>query len=165
MTLFGWRVSTASVVVAVIAGMGGLSSQQMAAQGSQAYLSIGAGATDLSGGVDWLLPATPVWVGGEAGLGNLFWSSLTASYHPLARRPGQIVDPFLRLSVTEVGSSPYRASGMSAGGGLTWWLGRRVGVRTEAVKFWPTFHENASSSDPAFTPRLWATRVGIAVRW
>ena len=137
--------------------------QRVAAQASQAYLSVGAGATDLSGGVDWLPLTTHVAVGGEVGVGNLFWSSLTVSYHPFARRLDHKANPFVRVSVTGVGSSPYSATGMSLGAGFTYWLGPRFGVRTEAMKFWPTFSEDVS--DPTFTPRLWATRAGIALRW
>lgn len=160
------RLMAASTIVALISSGCFLAGQRVLAQGSQAYLSAGAGATDLSGGVDWLLPRTRVAVGGEVGLGNLLWASLTVSYHPFARRLDRKAHPFLRVSATGVGSSPYNATGLSFGGGVTYWLGRRFGVRTEGVKFWPMFSEDAAvSSGPAFAPRLWATRAGIVFRW
>ena len=139
--------------------------QEAAAQGSHAYASLGAGATNISGGVAWMLPNTPVALGGELGLGNLFWSSLTASYHPFARRIERKVHPFVRVSVTSVGSSPYNATGVSLGGGVAWWPWRRIGFRTEAINFWAAFDEDQVPSGEDFTPRLWAVRGGVALRW
>jgi len=143
------------------------------AQASHFFVSLGAGATELSGGMDWVLPGVPVALGAEAGLGNLFWTSGTVSYVPFAERRGEAVHPFVRLSVTGVGSSPYNASGLSLGGGVALWSSRHIGLRVEALKFWPTFSEGVAGpgptvapSDPTvppFEPRLWAARIGLAL--
>jgi hypothetical protein len=157
-----------AVLTAVTPAACFLSVPSAAAQGSHAYASLGAGATDLSWGVAWLVPNTPVAVGGEFGAGNLFWASLTASYQPFARRPAQSAHPFLLMSVTAVGSSPYNATGVSLGGGVVWWARRHVGVRAEALKFWPAFAEDVvppTPGFPLFEPRLWAVRGGVALRF
>jgi hypothetical protein len=115
-----------------------------------------------------LLPSTPLAMGGEYGLGNLFWASITASYQPFARLPRRKASPFLLVSVTAVGSSPYNATGVSLGGGVVWWAWPRLGVRAEAIKFWPTFTEDVAPQAPAlppFEPRLWAVRGGVALRF
>lgn len=42
------------------------------AQGrSHGYVSLGAGATDIDWGVDWLIPTTPIGIGAEMGVENL----------------------------------------------------------------------------------------------
>jgi hypothetical protein len=78
----------AAVAAAIFAGCLAVA-RPVSAQGSQAYVSLGAGATDLSRGADWLMLGTPVAVGAELGAGNLFVASLGASYHPFARQPPQ----------------------------------------------------------------------------
>ena len=103
----GLRVTArAAVAAAIFAGCLAVA-RSVSAQGSQAYLSLGAGATDLSGGADWLVLGTPVAVGAELGAGNLLVASLGASYQPFARQLQRKVHPFLRVSLAAVASSPY----------------------------------------------------------
>ena len=72
----GLRVTPrAAVAAAIFVGCLAVA-RPVSAQSSQAYLSLGAGATDLSGGADWLVLGTPVAVGAELGAGNLFVASL-----------------------------------------------------------------------------------------
>jgi hypothetical protein len=166
--VFNSRFAIVTVLTALMPSACLLSVRPAAAQGSHAYASLGVGATDLSGGVAWLLPKTPVAVGGEYGLGNLFWASMTASYQPFARPSGRKANPFLQVSVTAVGSSPYNGTGVSLGGGVVWWARRRLGFRAEAIKFWPTFTEDVAPTAPdlsAFEPPMWAVRGGVAFRF
>jgi hypothetical protein len=65
------------------------------------------------------------------------------------------VHPFVRVSLTSVGSSPYNATGVSLGGGVAWWPWRRIGFLTE----------DQVPSGEDFAPRLWAVRGGLALRW
>ena len=68
---------------------GGLAiARPVSAQGNQAYVSVGAGATDLSGGAEWLVIRTPVAVGAELGAGNLLVASLAASSRLWTLRAG-----------------------------------------------------------------------------
>ena len=145
---------------------GGLAvARPVTAQTNQAYVSVGAGATDLSGGAEWLVSGTPVAVGAELGAGNLLVASLAASYQPFARQHPREVHPFLRVTLTAVSSSPYRATCIGLGGGVAYWpKSRRVGLRVEAAKLWPAFDEDLSA-DETFVPRLWTLRAGVAFRW
>jgi hypothetical protein len=155
----------AAVASAILAGCLAVV-RPVSAQSSQAYLSLGAGATDLSGGADWLLFGTPVAVGGELGAGNLFVASLGASYQPFARQRQRKVHPFLQLSLAAVSSSPYSAWCVGFGGGLVYWpRSQRVGLRVEAAKLWPAFDEDPIPLDETFVPRLWTLRAGIAFGW
>lgn len=58
------------------------------AQGrSHGYVSLGAGATDLNGGLDWVIAGGPIGIGGEVGAGWVFFEAITGSYHFLGRQP------------------------------------------------------------------------------
>jgi hypothetical protein len=159
----------AVAVAAVVVFIGGLAgAHPVGAQGRQAYLSFGAGATELSGGAEWFVGTTPVAIGAEMGVGNLLVTSLTTSYEPSVRQRQREVHPFLRASLTAVASSPYSAGCVGLGGGLSYWPGsRRVGLRVEGTKLWPAFVEEASAAhEPEpFAPRLWTLRSGVAIRW
>jgi hypothetical protein len=138
----------------------------VSAQSSQAYVSLGAGATDLSGGADWLVFRAPIAIGAEAGVGNLLVASVGASYQPFARQLQRKVHPFLRVSLTAVSSSPYSASCIGLGGGLVYWpRSRRVGLRVEGSKLWPAFDEDPIPLGETFVPRLWTVRAGVAFGW
>jgi hypothetical protein len=162
----GLRV-TARAAVAAASFAGCLAvARPVSAQSSQAYLSLGAGATDLSGGADWLVLDTPVSVGAELGAGNLFVASLGASYQPFARQLERKVHPFLRVSLAAVASSPYSAWCVGLGGGLVYWpRSRRVGLRVEAAKLWPSFDEDPIPLGETFVPRLWTLRAGVTFGW
>ena len=138
----------------------------VSAQSNQAYLSLGAGATDLSGGADWLVFGTPVALGAELGAGNLFVASLAASYQPFARQLQRKVHPFVQVSLTAVSSSPYSAACVGLGGGLLYWpRSQRVGLRVEGAKLWPAFDVDQSPPGKTFVPRLWTLRAGVAFGW
>jgi hypothetical protein len=109
---------------------------------------------------------TPVAVGAELGVGNLFVASIAASYQPFARQLQRKVHFFLRASLTAVSSSPYSAGCLGLGGGLAYWPRlRRVGLRVEAAKLWPAFDEDPSPPGETFVPRLWTLRAGVTVGW
>jgi hypothetical protein len=155
----------AAAAAAIIAGCLAVA-RPVSAQSHQAYLSLGAGATYLSGGAEWLVIGTPVAVGAELGAGNLLVASLAASYQPFARQLQRKVHPFLRVSLTAVSSSPYAAGCVGLGGGLAYWpQSRRVGLRVEAAKLWPAFYEDPSPPGETFVPRLWTLRAGVAFGW
>jgi hypothetical protein len=167
-TSFRSRFTAAVIVTALTPVACWLLAQPAAAQASHAYASLGGGATDLSGGVAWSLPNTRLAVGGEFGLGQLFWMSLTTSFDLFSRTIQPRIQPFASASVTVIGSSPYEATGISLGGGVAWWPWSQLGFRTEALKFWPAFSERVAPHDPVtppFEPRLWAVRGGVTFRW
>ena len=155
----------AALAAAIFAGCLAVA-RPVSGQSSQAYLSLGAGATDLSGGADWLVLGTPVAVGADLGAGNLLVASLGASYQPFARQLQRKVHPFLRVSLAAVASSPYSAWCVGLGGGLVYWpRSRRVGLRVEAAKLWPAFDEDPIPLGETFVPRLWTLRAGVAFGW
>jgi hypothetical protein len=125
-------------------------------------ISVGAGAAELTGGVDVRIGDTLTGVGGELGVGQLFVSSLTASLHPVTSQNNGRIDPFVKVSLTGVGSSPYSAGGMSVGAGITSWFSRRLGLQVDGFRFWPVFSE---TFDDDFSPKLWGARVGLAFRF
>jgi hypothetical protein len=155
----------ATIAAAIFAGCLAVA-RPVSAQSNQAYVSVGTGATDLSGGADGLVFGTPVAVGAEFGAGNLFVASLAASYQPFARQLQRKVHPFLQGSLTAVSSSPYSAWCVGLGGGLAYWpRSRRVGLRFEAAKLWPAFDEDPSPPGETFVPHLWLLRAGVAFGW
>jgi hypothetical protein len=87
------------------------------AQGrSHAYVSLGVGATQLDGGVDWLILNRAIGIGAEFGAGNLVVLSFNGSYHPLAHGPSRKLDPFVTVGFTTLGDLNYDARGVSVGG-------------------------------------------------
>ena len=164
--MFCLRVTArATVAAALFAGCLAVACP-VSAQSNQAYLSLGAGATDLSGGADWQVFGTPVSIGAELGVGNLLVASLAASYRPFAPQLPRKVHPFLQVSLTAVSSSPYSAGCVALGGGLTFWpRSRRVGLRVEAAKLWPAFDEDPTPPGETLVPRLWTLRAGVAFGW
>jgi hypothetical protein len=126
---------------------------------SQTYVSVGLGATQLDGGADWLIKSGPVGLGVELGVGNVFLVSVAASYHPLARRPMNHLDPFASVTFTAMTDLNYDASGVSVGGGLTYWARRRVGIRLDGFSFLAT-HDDIRTS-----PHTWGVRAGIALNF
>lgn len=128
------------------------------AQGrSHVYVSLGVGATQLDGGVDWLIMNGPIGIGAEFGLGNLMVLSLGGSYHPLARRPARKLDPFATVDFTMLGDLNYGALGASIGAGITYWPRKRIGVRLDGFSFLPR------RDDVRFENwNYWGLRAGVA---
>jgi hypothetical protein len=90
-------------------------------------------------------------------MGNLIVLSFNGSYHPLAHRRPRKVDPFATLGFTMLGDLNYDASGVSVGGGVTYWPRRRVGLRLDAFSFLPR------SDDTRFEDwHYWGLRAGVA---
>ena len=142
-----------------------LVSDSVRAEGkSHSFVSIGAGATDLNGGLDWLPAGGPLGIGGELGVGWVFLASLSASYHPLNRSPAPF-DPFLRVSFMEFSSSEFTARGPGIGGGATWWLKPWLGIRADAFRFLPGVVENNIPEDERSSSRYWGARAGVAFRF
>ena len=128
------------------------------AQGrSHVYASLGVGATQLDGGVDWLIMNGPIGIGAEFGLGNLIELSLTGSYHPLAHRSARKLDPFAGVGFTTLSDLNYGARGVSVGGGVTYWPRKRVGLRLDGFSFLPR------RDDISFENwNYWGLRAGVA---
>jgi hypothetical protein len=136
------------------------------AQGrSHGYLSIGAGATDLDWGLDWLIPRTPIGIGAEMGPGNLIVLSFEGSYHPSAHQTPSKLDPFATLGFMMVGSSEFSARGMNVGGGMTYWPLRRLGLRLDGFKFLPLATHYDVRPEDRSTGRYWGVRAGVAVHF
>lgn len=150
-TLHVWRCGLLVTLLAV-------TPHSASAQGrSHVYASLGAGATQLDGGVDWLIKKEPIGIGAEFGLGNLMLLSLTGSYHPLAHRAESKLDPFAMVGFTTLGDLNYDAHGVSVGGGLTYWPRKRVGLRLDGFSFLPR------RDDSRFEKwNYWGLRAGIA---
>jgi hypothetical protein len=128
------------------------------AQGrSHAYVSLGVGATQLDGGVDWLILNRAIGIGAEFGAGNLVVLSFNGSYHPLAHGPSRKLDPFVTVGFTTLGDLNYDARGVSVGGGVTYWPRKRVGLRLDGFSFLPP------RDDIRFENwNYWGLRAGLA---
>jgi len=149
---------TVALTLATIQLLAGSASAQM----SHAYLSVGAGVADLTGGVDVRVGDTLVGIGGELGVGQLLVGSLTGSLHPMTNRR---LDPVVTVSLTGMDSSGYTAGGMSVGAGMTFWFSGRFGLRVDGFRFWPVFSEDELLPTDEFSPNHWGARVGLAFRF
>ena len=136
--------------------------RSLPAQGtSHGYVSLGTGATDVSGGVDWLLEGGPVGIGAEAGIGWAFMAAIIASYH-LFDRQQRKYDVFTTGGYAMIGSSEFSSNGAALSGGLTYWPARRMGVRFNAFRFVPVTTDNHTvNRSPS---RYWGARLGLAFR-
>jgi hypothetical protein len=128
---------------------------------SQGFVMAGAGATQLNAGGDWLIGGSAIGLGGELGVGNLLLGSVSGSFHPLAGRAASGVDPFAIIGFTGVSDLNNGASGVSVGGGLTYWVRRHLGIRLHAFVFRPT-HDDIKAFSVHVSPRYWGVRAGIA---
>jgi hypothetical protein len=154
----GWR---ASVLVSLLL----LLPASLRAQGrSHGYISVGAGATDLTGGFDWLVAGGPIGIGGEVGVGWVSFAAITSSYHFLADRPRRY-DVFATVGYAGLGSSEFSAHGVTVGGGATYWPAARVGFRFDAYKFLPVATDNRIPADERSPSRYWGVRAGVAFRF
>jgi len=131
------------------------------AQGrSHGYVSLGVGATQLDGGVDWLIMNGPIGIGAEFGVGNLLMLSFNGSYHPLAHRPTRKLDPFATVGFTTLDDLNYGARGVIVGGGVTYWPRIRVGLRLDGFSFLPR------RDDIRFENwNYWGLRAGVAIHF
>jgi len=135
------------------------------AQGiTHGFVSVGAGATDLDAGLDWVAAGGPIGIGGEVGAGWVFLAAITGSYHFLAARPGRH-DVFATVGYAGLESSELSAQGVTAGGGATYWLATRVGVRFDAFRFLPVSTEHNIPVEDRSATRYWGVRAGVAFRF
>jgi hypothetical protein len=131
---------------------------------SHGYASLGAGATDLNGGVDWVIGGGPLAVGGEVGVGWVLLAAITGSYHFLARRPGKL-DAFATVGYAGLGSSEFSSQGATVGGGATYWPVARLGLRFDAFRFLPVATDNNIPAEERSPQRYWGVRAGVAFRF
>ena len=158
MSRSGWR---ASVLVLLIL----LFPSSLSAQGkSHGYVSLGAGATDLNGGLDWVIADGPIGIGGEVGSGWVFLAAITGSYHFLARRPRKH-DLFATVGYAGLGSSEFSSQGVTVGGGATYWPVARLGLRFDAFRFLPVATDNSIPAEERSPSRYWGVRAGVAFRF
>jgi hypothetical protein len=137
----------------------------LSAQGkSHGYVSLGAGATDLNGGLDWVIVGGPIGIGGEVGVGWVFLAAITASYHFLARRPSKY-DVFATVGYAGLGSSEFSSQGVTAGGGAIYWPATHVGLRFDVFRFLPVSTDNSIPADERSATRNWGMRAGVAFRF
>ena len=133
----------------------------LAEETSHGHVSLGAGATDVNGGVDWLLKNGPVAIGADVGIGWVLMGAITASYH-LFHRQQRRYDVFTTGGYAMMGSSEFTSNGATLGGGMTYWPARRVGLRLDSFRFVPvTTDNNTLDRSPS---RYWGARVGVAFR-
>jgi hypothetical protein len=137
----------------------------LSAQGtSHGYVSVGAGATNLNGGLDWVIMDGPIGVGAEVGAGWAFLAAITGSYHVLARR-SETHDLFATVGYARLGSSEFSAQGVTVGGGATYWPAARLGLRFDAFRFLAVATDNNVPAEARSPSRYWGVRTGVAFRF
>jgi hypothetical protein len=137
----------------------------LSAQGkSHGYVSLGAGATDLNVGLDWVIVGGPIGIGGEVGVGWVALAAISASYHILERQPSKL-DVFATVGYARLGSSEFSSQGVTAGGGATYWPIARVGLRFDAFRFLPVSTDNSIPAHERSATRYWGIRAGVAFRF
>jgi hypothetical protein len=142
-----------------------LLSSSLSAQGkSHVHVSLGAGATNLNGGLEWVIDGGPIGISGEVGAGWVFLAAITGSYHLLARRPGKH-DVFATVGYAGLGSSELSSQGVTVGGGGTYWPAARLGLRFDAFRFLPVATDNNIPPDERSPSRYWGVRAGVAFRF
>ena len=135
------------------------------AQGKSAgSVSLGAGATGLVGGVDWVIGPGPIGIGGELGIGWVFLGAITGSYHLPSRRSSRY-DLFATLGYAELGSDEFSSHGATIGGGATYWPAVHLGVRLDGFKYLPVSTQNNVPAEQRSPSRYWGLRVGVAFRF
>ena len=130
---------------------------------SHGYVSIGAGATDVNGGLDWLIAGGSFGIGGEIGAGWVILEAITGSYHFLSRRPGKH-DLFATVGYAGLGNSEFSSQGVTVGGGTTYWRATRLGIRFDAFRFLAVATDNNIPADQRSPSRYWGVRAGLAFR-
>jgi hypothetical protein len=129
---------------------------------SNGYLVAGAGVRDAKAiseaavGGEWVI-GKGVGVGGEVGAvaGHETFGFLSANGYYHLTRQGRF-DPFVTAGYT-LGFSVFGGAGsaFNAGGGINFWLWRRLGLRAE-------FRDIVAHGDPS--PNFWVFRGGILFR-
>ena len=151
----------ASVLVLLIL----LLPSSLSAQGkSHGYVSLGAGATYLNGGLDWVIGGGPIAIGGEVGVGWVFLAAITGSYHFLPSRPRKH-DLFATIGYMGLGSSEFSSQGVTVGGGATYWPTQRLGLRLDGFRFLPVATDNSIPAEERSPSRYWGLRAGVAFRF
>jgi len=153
-----WR---ASVLVLLILLLPSSLSAQVKSHG---YVSLGAGATDLNGGLDLVIADGPIGIGAEVGAGWVFLAAITGSYHFLARRPSKH-DLFATVGYAGLGSSEFSSQGVTVGGGAALWPAAHLGLRFDAFRFLPVSTDNNIPVEERSSSRYWGVRVGVAFRF
>jgi hypothetical protein len=127
---------------------------------SHGYIDVGAGATDLSGGGEWV-HRSGFGVEAELGVGWVFLGAVNASFHPFSRRVRRH-DVFATAGYMSLNSSEFSSRGVSVGGGAVYWLGPRIGLRFDAFKFLPVATDNNIRVEERSPSRYWGIRGGVA---
>jgi hypothetical protein len=154
----GWRVLVP--ILLILFSRSSLSAQAK----SHGFVSVGAGATDLSGGLDWVIASGPIGIGAEVGAGWALFAALTGSYHFLARHPSKH-DVFATVGYAGMGSSEFSSQGATVGGGATFWPATHLGLRFDAFRFVPVATENNIPAEERSASRYWEVRAGVAFRF
>ena len=152
--------SRASVLMLILLVPGSASAQGK----SSGFVSVGAGATDLNGGLDCVIAGGPIGIGAEVGVGWVFFGAVTGSYHFMARGPSKH-DVFARVGYAGMASSEFSSQGVTVGGGATFWPATHLGLRFDAFRFLPVATQNSIPADERSASRYWAVRAGVAFRF
>ena len=153
-----WR---ASVLLALVL----LLPSSLGAQGrSHGYVSLGAGATDLNGGLDWVIAGGPIGIGADVGAGWVFLAAITGSYHFPVRRSSKH-DVFATVGYAGLGNSEFSSQGVTFGGGAAYWPAAHLGLRFDAFRFVPVSTDDNIPAEARSPSRYWGVRAGVAFRF
>jgi hypothetical protein len=153
-----WRASVLVLLILIFPS-------SVRAQGiSHGYVSLGAGATDLKGGLEWVIAGGPIGIGAEVGVGWVFLAAVTGSYHFLAHRPSNH-DLFATVGYAGLGNSEFSSHGVTVGGGATFWPAAHLGLRLDAFRFLPVATDNSIPAEERSPSRYWGVRAGVAFRF
>jgi hypothetical protein len=150
------------VVLLLTIGLAFLPAASSAQGTSHGYVSLGAGATDLNGGFDWVIADGPIGLGAEAGAGWVFLGEISGSCHLVA---GRQYDVFAKAGYAGLSSSEFSSQGVTLGGGAAYWPATHVGIRFDALRFLPASTRHNVPVDERSPSRYWGVRVGVAFRF
>ena len=137
----------------------------LGAQGkSHGYVSLGAGATDLNGGLDWVIAGGPIGIGADVGAGWVFLAAITGSYHFPVRRSSKH-DVFATVGYAGLGNSEFSSQGVTFGGGAAYWPAAHLGLRFDAFRFVPVSTDDNIPAEARSPSRYWGVRAGVAFRF
>jgi hypothetical protein len=82
---------------------------------SHGYVAVGASATEVNGGGEWVAADGLMGIGGEVGVGWVFLAAINASYHLVVRQTAKH-DVFATVGYAGMSSSEFSAQGVTVGG-------------------------------------------------
>jgi hypothetical protein len=134
----------------------------LSARKSQNFVSLGAGATELNGGLDWVIAGGPIIAPTSAKGGC---STRRSRGHAIfSPRPSKH-DVFATVGYAGMESSEFSSQGATVGGVATFWPATHLGLRLDAFRFLPVATENNIPAEERSESRYWGVRAGVAFRF